>query len=135
MNPEPNRRWPVGLIVIVVLQLVLAVFEVLFLLGWKQSLLALRLLVQNPIFYTETVGWILVAILLLAVLGLLLQKRWGWIVTMILTGLGLFYTIWSYFRGTPRYFPMLIYVIIVLYLNQREVQQPFRRRANPESRP
>ena len=73
--------------------------------------------------------------LLLGVLGLLLQKRWGWIITMILTGFGLFFTIWSYFQDTPRYFPMLIYVIMVLYLNQRDVQQVFRERSDPEPAP
>lgn len=130
-----KRRWPVGLVIIIALQLILAVLEALFLLGWRQSLLGLRLLVKNPIFYTEGFGWVLVAVLLLAVLGLLLQKRWGWIITMILTGIGLFYTIWSYSQGEPRYFPMVIYVIIALYLNQRDVQQPFRQRADQESTP
>ena len=130
-----KRRWPVGLVIIIVLQLILAVLEALFLLGWRQSLLALRLLVRNPIFYTEGFGWVLVAMLLLAVLGLILQKRWGWIITMILTGAGLFYTIWSYSQGEPRYFNMIIYVIIALYLNQRDVQQPFRQRADQESAP
>ena len=135
MNPEPKQKWPVGLVVIIVLQLVLVVLETLYQAGWKQSVLALRLLVRNPIFYTETVGWILVALLLLGVLGLLLQKRWGWIITMILTGFGLFFTIWSYFQDTPRYFPMLIYVIMVLYLNQRDVQQVFREQSDPEPAP
>ena len=130
-----KRRWPVGLVTIIALQLILAVLEALFLLGWRQSLLGLRLLVKNPIFYTEGFGWVLVAVLLLAVLGLLLQKRWGWFITMILTGIGLFYTIWSYSQGEPRYFPMVIDVVIALYLNQRDVQQPFRQRAGWESTP
>ncbi|NIV34356.1 MAG: hypothetical protein GWN58_34320 [Anaerolineae bacterium] len=132
MNPEPKQKRPVGLVVIIVLQLALALLEALYLLGWKQSVLALRLLVRNPIFYTEIVGWVLAGLLLLAVLGLLLQKRWGWIISMILTGFGLFYTIWSYFQGTPRYFPMLIYVIMVLYLNQHDVQRLFREQPDPE---
>lgn len=135
MRSEPKQKRPLGLVVILVLQLVLALFEALFLLGWKQSFLALRLLVKNPIFYTETAGWVLVALLLLAILGLLLQKRWGWIITMILTGLGLFYTIWSYFQGEPRYVTMLLYVIIALYLNQRDVQQAFREQVSAERAP
>ena len=135
MNPQPKQKRPVGLVVIIVLQLALAVLEALYLLGWKQSAVALRLIMKNPIFYTDVAGWVLVGLLLLAVLGLLLQKRWGWITTMILTGFGLFYTIWSYFQGTPRYFPMLIYVIMVLYLNQRDVQRIFREQASPEAAP
>ena len=135
MNPRPKRKWPVGLVVIIVLQLALALLETLFLLGWKQSALALRLLMKNPIFYTDVAGWVLVGSLLMAVLGLLLQKRWGWLITMIVTGFGLFYTIWSYFQGAPRYFPMLIYVIMVLYLNQRDVQRLFREQTAPEPAP
>lgn len=135
MKPGPKKRRPVGLTVIIVLQLVLAVLALLLLLGWEQGLPALWLLLRNPIFYTVTTGWILVALLLLADIGLLFQKRWGWIITMILTGSNLAYTIWSYFQGNLLYFPMLIYVIIVLYLNQREVQEFFRQGPDPESTP
>jgi uncharacterized membrane protein (DUF2068 family) len=60
----------------------------------------------------------------------LLMKRWGWILTMIMTGIGLAFSIWSYIDGNPRYIPMLIYIVIVFYLNQREVQSPFLRNVN-----
>jgi hypothetical protein len=52
---------------------------------------------------------------------------------MILTGIGLAFTIWSYFQGTPNYLPMLIDVVIVFYLNQRDVQQYFERMGSQES--
>jgi hypothetical protein len=87
--------------------------------------------IQNPIFYTWF-GWVLVGIFLLAVIGLLLLKRWGWILTMITTGTGLAVTIWSYIDGNPRYVPMLIYIVIVFYLNQRDVQVPFMNPVNSE---
>ncbi|MDX1413350.1 MAG: hypothetical protein R3293_04115 [Candidatus Promineifilaceae bacterium] len=69
--------------------------------------------------------WLLVALLIVAIVGLLLLKRWGWTLTMIMTGISLAISIWLYFQGTPNYPNMVIYVIIVFYLNQRDVQAPF----------
>ena len=54
---------------------------------------------------------------------------------MILTGTGLFYAVWSYSQGRPRYVPMVIYVVITLYLNQRDVQQLFQQEADLELTP
>ena len=120
---KPKRR-PFGLYFIIGLQLIIAISLSLALLGEVNIATYLKVLVQNPIFYTW-MGWVLIGFLTLAVIGLLLLKRWGWILTMIMTGIGLSLSIWSYFSGTPRYIPMLIYIVIVFYLNQRDVQSPF----------
>ena len=136
MEPDPKRkRWPLGLIVIVALQLTIAVLLALFLLGQEETLVVLRLVMRNPIFAQPAPGWLMVGMLLLAVLGLWLHKRWGWVLSMILTGLGLGFTIWSYFQGEPDYLPMFIDVVLVFYLNQRDVQQLFRQEAGLESTP
>jgi hypothetical protein len=136
MEPEPTRRKrPAGLLVIAGLQFIMAVLLVLSLLGQEEIDPALRLLVRNPLFFNTTPGWLLVGMLLLAVLGLMLLRRWGWILTMVLTGLGLAFGIWSYFQGTPSYVPMLLQVVMVFYLNQHDVQQPFRRAGKPETTP
>jgi uncharacterized membrane protein (DUF2068 family) len=111
--------------------LVVAILLVLALLGEKTIAIYLKLLVQNPIFYTWF-GWVLIGFLLLAVLGLWILKRWGWILTMILTGLGLGFSIWSYFQGSPHYISMVLYLVIVFYLNQRDVQYPFLQSNNSE---
>ena len=120
------RRRPFGLYMITGLQLVLSILLALALLGEKTIATYLKVLIQNPIFY-GWLGWVLIGSLLLAVLGLMILKRWAWILTMILTGLGLSYSIWSYFQGKPHYIPMVIYLVIVFYLNQREVQTAFSR--------
>lgn len=120
---QPKKR-PFGLFIITGLQLIEATLLILGLMGEKSIIQYLRILVQNPIFYSWF-GWVLVAALLLAVVGLLFLKRWGWILTMILTGMGLAYAIWSYVQGDPHYLPMVIYLVIVFYLNQRDVQAPF----------
>ena len=125
------KRRPFGLYLIIALQLVVAILLVLALLGEKTIAIYLKLLVQNPIFYTWF-GWVLIGFLLLAVLGLWILKRWGWILTMILTGLGLGFSIWSYFQGSPHYISMVLYLVIVFYLNQRDVQYPFLHRNNSE---
>jgi len=125
IQKKDNRR-PFGLNIIIVLQLALAIFLILALLGNQGISSYLRLLVRNPIFYSWA-GWVLVGFLVLAVIGLLLLRRWGWILTMILTGIFLFLTIWSYFQGSPNFVAMVIDLVIVFYLNQRDVQAPFER--------
>ena len=125
------KRRPFGLYLIIALQLVVAILLVLALLGEKTIAIYLKLLVQNPIFYTWF-GWVLIGFLLLAVLGLWILKRWGWILTMILTGLGLGFSIWSYFQGSLHYISMVLYLVIVFYLNQRDVQYPFLQSNNSE---
>ncbi len=128
------KRRPFGLYLIIILQLVGAILLAMSLLGEKTVAVYLKVLVQNPIFYTWF-GWVLIGFLMLAVLGLLFLKRWGWILTMILTGIGLAFSIWSYFQGNPHYIPMVIYLVIVFYLNQRDVQSPFLEKENSVGAP
>ena len=133
MSAEQNelKRRPFGLYFIISLQLILAFLLTLALLGEETIASYMKAVIRNPIFYTWF-GWVLMGFFLLAVIGLLLMKRWGWIITMIMTGIGLTFSIWSYFDGNPGYIPMLIYIVIVFYLNQREVQSPFLNRVNSE---
>lgn len=120
---EAKRR-PFGLYPIIILQLFLAIMLVMALLGEITIATYLKILIQNQIFYSWF-GWVLIGFVLLSVLGLLMLIRWGWVLTMILTGIGLSYAIWSYFQGSPHYIAMVIYLVIVFYLNQRDVQSAF----------
>lgn len=129
------RRRPFGLYMIIGLQLSIAlilgaslvltyiVLEGDFVL-LEQADTLVDAVVKNPYFFSGA-GWVLVAALLLAVVGLLRLKRWGWTLTMILTGSGLAYNIWSYFQGNSYYIVMTVYIIMVFYLNQRDVQLSF----------
>ena len=132
MVPESRSR-PVGLYAIITLQLIVAVPLALYLLALEEVVPVLRVLVRNPIYSLLTPGWLLVGMMLLAVLGLLLQKHWGWVLSMIVTGAGLAFTIWSYFQGTPSYLHMLIEGVTVFCLNQRDVQQYFEEVRGQES--
>ncbi|MFN2200175.1 MAG: hypothetical protein ACK2UO_03160, partial [Caldilineaceae bacterium] len=44
---------------------------------------------------------------------------------MMDTGFGMFLNIWAYFHGRPNYIAMAASVLIVFYMNQREVQHAF----------
>ncbi len=59
------------------------------------------------------------------VIGLWHMQRWAWVLIMIQAGLGMASDLWGYFHGYPSYISILINVIIVFYLNQREVQRAF----------
>ena len=58
-------------------------------------------------------------------IGLILLQRWAWLLIMVQLGLGMAFDLWAYSNGTPLYASMLISVLMVFYLNQRDVQQAF----------
>ena len=57
--------------------------------------------------------------------GLWQLKRWAWVLVMLWTGVTLAGALAHYFRGQPEYALMVEGVVIVFYLNQRDVQQTF----------
>ncbi len=100
--------------------------------------IALFTLLQVPI--EETTLWILkvndpaiIRIYFLAVIlfnasiavGLWRLQRFAWMLIMIQVGLDMLLDLWGYFNGHSSYVTMLMNVIIVFYLNQREVQRAF----------
>lgn len=84
-------------------------------LGTDQQLVAIGLLGAFALFQ------------IILVAGLWQMYSWAWLLVMITTGLSMILLIWRYFQGTPDYLPMAINVLVVFYLNQRDVQQAFRR--------
>jgi uncharacterized membrane protein (DUF2068 family) len=71
---------------------------------------------------------VLVALLVVAALGLWGRRRWGWVIAMVVTGLFLATDIWAFSDGRANHLWMLLNVITVLYLNQREVRESLGRR-------
>ncbi|HID53301.1 MAG TPA: DUF2127 domain-containing protein [Anaerolineae bacterium] len=61
------------------------------------------------------------------VVGLWQMRSWAWLLVMIVTGLSMVLQIWRYFQGFPDYVTMTINVLVVFYLNQRDMQQAFQR--------
>ncbi len=59
--------------------------------------------------------------------GLWQMRDWAWYAAMIASGLSMFSLIWRHFNGGQPYVTMFLVVVIVFYLNQREVKAAFQR--------
>jgi hypothetical protein len=140
MDKQFTRKRPFGVIAIIALQLlgiIVLVFEVFGLqLGplaiitptWFRDdklILGARGAFDPPTF---AIGAVLLLWELLIVYGLWRLQRWAWFLLMIQLGVGMGLYLWLYFNGTALYISMLLNVIVVFYLNQREVQQAFARK-------
>jgi hypothetical protein len=80
--------------------------------------------INNPV----TMRIVFLAVILLEasiIVGLWRMQRFAWVLIMVQVGLSMAFDLWGYFHGYPSYVSMLIDVIIVFYLNQREVQRAF----------
>jgi len=74
------------------------------------------------------VGLAIILVELVIAFGLWHLNRSAWVLIMIQRGVSMAVNLWLYANGEPLYLDMLLSVIIVFYLNQREVQQAFERR-------
>lgn len=128
MPPQKTRKRPFGLIAIIILQLISVLSA------------ATGMYLENngtiDVIWVQTVhtGGIptfnIVAIILGLVIsiGLWQLKRWAWFLVMVQLGLSMAGGLWFYTQGTPEYFNMIVDVIAVFYLNQRDVQKAFEQR-------
>ena len=82
-----------------------------------------RLLAEMPVAIISQS--ILAPLNLLAATGLLLLRRWAWVLTMTLLAYSMALGAIAFFLGQPHYFSMVLNVIMVFYLNQSEVQNLF----------
>jgi uncharacterized membrane protein (DUF2068 family) len=57
--------------------------------------------------------------------GMLRMRAWAWLMAMIIQGIAMTIGLFSYFQGEPSYLEMLFSVVIVFYLNQRDIQRAF----------
>lgn len=73
-------------------------------------------------------------IAILALVGggaLLLLRPWAWTVAMLLQGYSLTIDLWSIYLGYRPYLEMLLPIVIVFYLNTREVRRVFETLRHP----
>lgn len=117
--PKQERRRPLGVVVLAVMELLNGAL-VLFDLADDDLTFTFRVL---PDAVAPAVPFVALAL----ALGLWRLYRWAWTLMMLWTGLLLALDLIGYLQGHPAYSTMLISVIIVFYLNQREVQDAFRR--------
>jgi lysylphosphatidylglycerol synthetase-like protein (DUF2156 family) len=62
---------------------------------------------------------------LLAAVGLWLGSRRAWVLTMLVVGVGLVFSLYIYWVGDPPYARMAIDIVIAFYLNQGAVRDYF----------
>jgi hypothetical protein len=133
--PVPTERLgrPFGVLVVAAVQIVRAALLVGQLLGFRIGVDWLRMSAQVPEPPPGTVAFALsrglaialVAASLVVAIGLLSGRRWGWVGAIIVSGLALAFALGSWLDGAPTYISMLINVVAVFYLNQREVRAVF----------
>lgn len=70
-------------------------------------------------------GWAVA--LLVGALLLLALHRWGWVLLMVATGLGLLGSLWQWWLGNPEPIRLALLVITAFYLNGHQVRDLFFR--------
>ena len=128
IEPTRPRKRPFGVYAIVALQLLdIASLYVETIWVWR----GLQPLVVpgsgNPRVITA-INLLVITLLAITIVGLLRLRRWAWLLTMILTGSMLLFRIVLYFQAAAPAFNLVFGVLVVFYLNQRNVQQRFKRR-------
>lgn len=135
MAERSHRRRPFGLKAIITLQALLVMSGIII---TAVSILALNLpaeidlsdfddILQAMPFYIAQQS-VLVVLRLICLIGLWRYKRWAWFLMMLLLTYSMAVDIIAFFRGTAYYLLMLFNVIMVFYLNQRDVQELFEKR-------
>ena len=132
----PRTRYPLGIVVIVVLTALRAVTLGASLLDLHGTELADWVRDGSPLPQPtpgsdfEVIFRILIAGLLIAsvlvVVGLLANKQWAWVLAIVSSGLILAINLGWWWTGEPRYASMLINSVAVFYLNQRDVRTALR---------
>jgi hypothetical protein len=136
----PGRRRPFTLVVLAGLMLLKAVFVVAVVAGALVAdtviANALRIPGLTPQI-RETPGaafllLVVAGVLVLSAIGLLAGRRAGWVVAMVTTGMFIAFDIVAFFEGTANDLWMILNIVTVFYLNQRDEHEGA---AVPVSRP
>jgi hypothetical protein len=132
-RPSGQRPFGVSVIVFLIIVYVLLMAGAFFFpLNIKMSSFMLWLLGLEGPFH---IAYLIVLIIFLALaLGLWRLQRWAWIFLMVWQGLLMIGDIWGRFNGNPSYPTMILSVIIVFYINQREVKKMFTGRNWPRTK-
>ena len=115
-------RWPIGVLIVAVLRIIDAVSMAAIGLGVKGLPVdALPILENSPIL-TQSIDIVIAVATIIGVFGLLAFRRWGWVLTMILVGLGLLVELIRVAIGQPDHLGLFLLVVSAFYLNQRSVR-------------
>ena len=75
----------------------------------------------------EALLFAVILLQLMIAIGLWRMQRWAWFAMMVFVGWTMVVDIWRVMYGEADYPGMLLNVIMVFYLNQRDVQRAFIR--------
>src|SRR6478752_2007482 len=127
-----GSRYPIGVVVIIVLTVLRCVSIVAGLVNLHGSDLADWLRASSPLpefppgSDQEVIAGLLLGGLLIgsviAVIGLVARRQWAWVLAIVSSGIILAIDLGWWYGGEPRYASMLGNVIAVFYLNQRDVR-------------
>lgn len=122
-----TRKRPFGVMIIIIINLLTAILIVTTFAFNTEIPPALYPTFERIFGDTDVVRIVLVAGQLVIIAGLWFLKRWAWVVLMIRLGMSMFFNLREHFWGSPDvdYLLMLMDVIAVFYMNQREVQRAF----------
>lgn len=136
VTPQANRRRrPFGLYMILILLTLQGVIGVL-----ATSILGLGFLLVpvetwaefNLPFFALLEPLLSLVVTLVVVVGLWRYRGWGWYGMMLLLAYWMATDAIGYFTGQPDFGSMLLNVVMVFYLNQREVRDLFQAPAADE---
>ncbi len=128
IEPTIGRKRPFGVYAIVALQLLdIGSLYVATVWVWRGFQPLVLPGIRDPSVITAF-NLLVIALLATTIFGLLRLRRWAWLLTMIVTGSTLLFRIVLYFQGVAPAFNLVFGVLVVFYLNQRSVQQRFKRR-------
>lgn len=135
MDPAPRparRRLPAPLVVLAILMLLKALLILAIAAGATLSYLQ-PVIEGGPVSDTlEEIGGVAITtttlaitavLIVLSVVGLLLRRRGGWLLAMVLTGIFIAIDIYNWFNGGANHFWMVLNIVSVFYLNQQEVRE------------
>lgn len=135
-QPTGARRYPLGVLVVIAIAVVRGATIVLDLSGvtlggafeWVTS--ARPLPEFTPGSDADLIARVvltgILATSVLIVVGLVLRRRWAWILAIVTSGFILAIDIGSWLGAAPHHVSMLMNVIAVMFLNQRDVQAAMR---------
>jgi hypothetical protein len=116
------RRWPFGLLVVAGLRMVDAVVLTAIGLGIREVPLSGLPVVAANLELTRAIELTLAVATVVGVVGLLLLRRWGWTITILLVGLELLGYLIRFALGVGDSLGLGLLVITAFYLNQRSVR-------------
>jgi hypothetical protein len=123
---------PFGVNVIILMLIIYIIFYVLAIVYVEKiPLSVLHLDIKIPEFKRVAAVFMIIIMAALGV-GLWRMQRWAWVSGMILVGLSMAVDLWGYFQGNYYWTSMIINMLIVFYLNQRDVISAFSRKDEPE---